>query len=431
MSFSPVKAPGNIANQTIFGTGLGDTIDGFAGNDTIFGLAGDDALNGSIDNDTLYGGNGEDTLRGGDGNDTLNGGNHSDLLQGGDDNDLLQGGGAGDSLFGDNGNDTLKGGAGVDILNGGANNDWLDGGNGIDILSGGSGNDTYIIDVRAVDTVNEGVGQGFDTVHAYWGNFSLGTAGFENIEILHLKDAAGYVGQGNLLGNVIYGNEQSNTLSGFANTYHDANVDDGNDVLKGFEGQDILLGGTGNDSLEGGLNEDLLIGHAGNDTLVGGAGQDFLFGYEGNDRYVYTSVNQSRPGAGNQDQIGMVTTTIRTHPTGNVWVTVDPIYDQTVQADAFQSRQATDDGDKIDLSAIDSDPNTPGDQAFRFIGNDEFSGDSLGEVRVVQVGSSGVFQTQSVVMVNLGGASADTNPDMIINVHTENFTPLAAHDFIL
>ncbi len=450
MTFSAVKAPGSIANQTIFGTNLDDVLDGGLGDDVIFGLAGDDSLDGEEDNDDLHGGDGEDTLFGGAGNDTLRGNRGNDLLFGEGDNDVLRGGHGNDTLFGGAGNDTLFGGAGndslnggdlddilnggngIDILSGGFGNDILDGGNGIDELAGGVGNDIYIINANAIDTVVEAVSGGIDTVHAFLGDFSLSTAGFENVENLELKDVAGYVGRGNLLSNTILGNEQDNILSGHSSSMsnsYDANLWDGDDTLQGFQGQDVLLGGTGNDELLGGNDEDLLIGHEGNDTLIGGAGQDFLFGYEGNDHYVYTNVNQSRPGAGNQDQIGLVTTTTYTHPTGSVRVVVDPIYDQYVRADAFQSRQAANDGDKIDLSAIDANSNAAGNQAFRFIGSGAFTGAELGEVRVYQVGS-GTFWTQSVVEVNLGGTAADTTPDMVINVHTANFSPLAVNDFI-
>ncbi len=49
---------------------------------------------------------------------------------------------------------------------------------------------------------------------------------------------------------------------------------DGNFVVTGGAGADILAGGGGNDSIDGGNNDDILGGGAGNDTLKGGSGND-------------------------------------------------------------------------------------------------------------------------------------------------------------
>jgi Ca2+-binding RTX toxin-like protein len=52
----------------------------------------------------------------------------------------------------------------------------------------------------------------------------------------------------------------------------------GDDGLFGQDGDDILNGGAGNDSLDGGDGADVLSGGGGNDTLTGSAGNDvFLF----------------------------------------------------------------------------------------------------------------------------------------------------------
>lgn len=366
LNFNFAKAPGNFGDQTIFGTNANDILNGLFGDDTIYGGAGSDILNGGNDDDTL---------------------------------------------FGDNG---------IDTLNGGSGHDFLDGGNGIDELIGGIGDDIYVIDTNAVDTVEELVGQGTDTVYAYLGDFSLSRDGFENIENLELKDVAGYVGTGNLLDNTILGNEQDNVLSGYGSMWLTSlpdDVFDGDDILKGFKGQDVLLGGHGHDELFGGLNEDLLIGQTGNDILVGGRGQDFLYGYEGADIYKYNHVKDSGPGLDKRDLIGFET------PRGT------NRYGYNLEGDAFESGL-----DKIDLSAIDSNVNVVGDQAFQFIGNAQFSGSpggALGEVRAYQVGSSPTLYTKTIVEVNLGGGGGNTTPDMVIEVYNPGFLPLTANDFIL
>jgi T1SS-143 domain-containing protein len=58
---------------------------------------------------------------------------------------------------------------------------------------------------------------------------------------------------------------------------------DGNDVLQGTAGKDILFGGGGNDTLSGGAGNDLLIGGKGNDTMTGGAGVDVFKWDHGDD----------------------------------------------------------------------------------------------------------------------------------------------------
>jgi hypothetical protein len=58
---------------------------------------------------------------------------------------------------------------------------------------------------------------------------------------------------------------------------------EGDDVVFGERGNDILGGGPGNDQLFGGIGDDLLRGGPGNDRLAGGFGADSIDGDEGND----------------------------------------------------------------------------------------------------------------------------------------------------
>ena len=85
----------------------------------ISGGNGSDNLTGTAGDDTISGGNGKDILSGDAGNDTLDGGNGKDSLFGGDGNDVLIGGNGNDDLHGDGGNDILIGGEGADDLDGG------------------------------------------------------------------------------------------------------------------------------------------------------------------------------------------------------------------------------------------------------------------------------------------------------------------------
>ena len=60
----------------------------------------------------------------------------------------------------------------------------------------------------------------------------------------------------------------------------------GNDILNGEEGFDHLLGSLGNDLLIGGLGNDILEGSTGNDILKGGFGDDLLKGGAGMDHLL-------------------------------------------------------------------------------------------------------------------------------------------------
>jgi len=60
---------------------------------------------------------------------------------------------------------------------------------------------------------------------------------------------------------------------------------EGDDVVYGERGNDILRGGPGNDQLFGGIGDDLLQGGPGDDRLAGGFGADSIDG-EGDDDYV-------------------------------------------------------------------------------------------------------------------------------------------------
>lgn len=77
----------------------------------------------------------------------------------------------------------------------------------------------------------------------------------------------------------------------------------GNDTLDGGAGNDTLVGGAGRDRLEGGRGNDELSGGADNDTLSGGAGDDRLDGGKGNDRLFGGTGNDTLEGADGRDRL--------------------------------------------------------------------------------------------------------------------------------
>jgi Ca2+-binding RTX toxin-like protein len=185
------------------------------------------------------------------------------------------------------------------------------------VLSGGS---VALKHGATVETISTSV----DDVHLVKGAANL-----------ILTDAA-VTGYGNAAANTLTGSDRANHLLSGA----------GDDIVNGNGGNDILDGQNGADSLMGGAGRDFLIGGAGADRLIGGAGYDQLAGGQGADTFVFASGDTNKTFAG-----------------------ADVIYDFSGAA-----------GDLIDLAAIDANSVRKGEQAFKFIGSDAFSGHA-GELR--------------------------------------------------
>jgi Ca2+-binding RTX toxin-like protein len=288
-------------------------------------------------------------------NNYIAGGSGDDLLNGGAGNDWLNGGAGVDTLYGGGGNDVLYGSDGNDVLYGGNGDDVLDGAGGDDTMTGGAGNDVYYVSV-AGDTLVESADAGVDTVITFMTTYALG----DNVENLTYIGPSAFTGTGNAL---------NNTISGSC----------GDDILNAGAGSDWLNGGSGIDTLYGGDGDDVLCGNFGNDILYSGTGLDHLYGGAGSDRFVFTSLADA----------GLSSTR-------------DIIED-------FQT------GDDIDLSAIDADIVTSGDQAFSYIGADDFAGVS-GSLRYAD-----------------GIVSGDVNGDMVADfeIQIASAPTLTENDFIL
>ncbi len=160
----------------------------------------------------------------------------------------------------------------------------------------------------------------------------------------------------------------------------------------------VLLGcgainGTGNGEsnlLVGNAGKNVLSGGAGDDVLVGGGGHDYLYGGDGLDTFDYNSVSQSK-----------ATSTLR-----------DTIFD-------FASGE-----DVIDLSTIDANTRTSGNQDFTWRGAAAFSG-RAGQLRIQVVDQSGTDNDYTVVAMDVNG---DKKADMHIVV--KYVTSLSDFDFI-
>ena len=418
-SAAPIVVGGSgstAANSDVL-VGIENFIGG-SGNDTLAGSAGANSLSGGNGNDTFNYtiGGGTDTIQGGIGTDTLNilgtnpadevldvifsggtlisgfeGGTVSGVeiitanLLGNSDTLSYAGSSVGVTVTLGNGAaagsasgftsifniSNLVGTAQADVLNGNSSANILDGGLGNDTLTGGLGNDTYIVD--AGDTIVEaaGAGSGTDLVRTSSASFTLG-ANLENMTFDNggAADVA-FVGTGNAAANVITGGSAGDTLNG----------NGGVDTLIGLGGNDTYIvnnagvvitevGGGGTDAVRTSLTnfslatisnvenltydngaapdaaftaignglDNVITGGTGADTITGGGGTDILIGGLGNDTFDFNSVDDSG-----------VTTATR---------------------DIIQGFQV---GDVIDLSTIDANTGTFGNQNFTFIGTAAFT----------------------------------------------------------
>jgi Ca2+-binding RTX toxin-like protein len=164
-------------------------------------------------------------------------------------------------------------------------------------------------------------------------------------------------------------------LQGSAQDTHGAGVD----TLSNVEN---LIGSPFNDILVGDDSNNVIYGGAGDDVILGGGGSDDLFGQGGNDTFVYAAASES------------------------AFATPDVIRD-------FAS------GDRIDLSSIDADTTTGGDQAFHLGGGGGHAGDIVVSYDAVH----------NITTLNLY-TGPNASPDMRILLLGDH-SGIAAGDFVL
>lgn len=158
----------------------------------------------------------------------------------------------------------------------------------------------------------------------------------------------------------------------------------GNDTFAGGSGQDTLFGYGANDTMKGNRGDDLLVGGAGNDKLEGGRGQDFLHGEAGSDTFIFRYKEDSTVDSFSQDTI----------------------FD-------FAS------SDRIDVSLMDANSKSGGNQAFSFVGTKDFSG-KAGELRYEKYASDTYIY---------GDTNGDGKADF--GVHLDDAVSLKAGYFFL
>ena len=236
---------------------------------------------GTQNDDIIYGYDEKDNiLKGGSGNDTLIGGSRNDIIEGDEGNDVLRGNSGNDTLIGGSGNDVLCGGYGDDtyIFNKGDGNDIIDDDQGDDTIKFGEGiskEDLIISRRNAYNTIVRFKNNPGDTITlnnltyidlnnlTYIERFEFADGTFMNLNDIKTKS--------------LVGTQDDDVIYGY----------DGDNILKGGGGNDSLIGGKGNDIIEGDEGDDWLFGNHGNDTLTGGSGNDILKGSDGDDIYIF------------------------------------------------------------------------------------------------------------------------------------------------
>ncbi len=322
-----------VTDNTLYGTGGNDKINGLTGNDLLGGMAGNDVIDGGAGDDMIGGGAGDDVIRGGDGSDYIS--SSADVraanqqlgpddqwvnwgLPGGK---ALQSGGAMWGTYpGEEGNEVVWGGMALtqtdsqsDTIDAGAGDDWVIASWGHDRLKGGDGKDQ--LDGLAGDDVLEGEA-GDDVISGdgllksgYLNSVSGASHGSDFLDGGAGNDQLNGGGRGdNLFGGAgndnLFGDSGSASDSPYflALEFHGDDYldgEDGDDYLEGDGGNDVLYGGDGADNLWGDMSgdrlkdaaatdpvafgNDYLDGEAGNDSLTGGGGSDVLFGGAGDD----------------------------------------------------------------------------------------------------------------------------------------------------
>ena len=386
----------------IWDAGGRDTIDlsGFSGASDVDLREGGFSSFGGLSNNlaVAYGAVIEDAV-GGAGGDTLRGNAVANKLTGLDGNDMLRGAGGNDVLVGGSGGDTLDGGTGTDVASyatatAGVTADLADATRN----AGDAAGDTFVSIENLV-----GSGRG-DTLRGDGGVNTL--AGRGGNDVLFGRGGADrlFGEDGN---DILFGGAGGDVLNGGRGfdyvSYRDSTFGITIDVISpatnggyaagdvlqlienlvGSDFADTILGGNVQNELLGRDGADVIDGRGGADLIDGGGGADVMSGGQGYDTFRYQLAGESTAQA------------------------TDTITDFDR---AF---------DLIDLSRVDADAGTAGNQVFGFIGRAAFS-NTAGELRYGTEG--GVARIQADID---GSGTAD----MVIDL--DAVTTLTAADFVL
>lgn len=276
-------------------------------------------------------------------------------------------------------------GDGDDTFIGGISGETVNGDGGADTIRLGAGDDRYIATATwgdKQDIVNGGAGLDHYDASGAWSSVLINAD-----SVAH--DFAGY---GKVDAGTAYGQSISGTI--------DAKIVDkisGFERLSGGSADDAIFGSATGNTIAGGAGRDVLMGLGGNDELrgdseddilVGGRGADTLFGGTGADSFRYLSIKDSGIGA--------------------AWRDVVEDFEAGI--------------DNIDLTAIDADARTAGDQSFRWLGSGVAFDGNAGALRAT---------TTAAGLIVEADVNGDRRADFSIYLDVSPATVLSAGDFKL
>jgi Ca2+-binding RTX toxin-like protein len=356
----------------------------------------------------------------------------------------IAGGDYRDEFYGDDSANILRGHGNADVLEGRGGADTLDGGTGHDVAQYTSASSAVEVDlslttqsmtiVRAGRTISNGDAAGDvlqsieevrgsnydDVLRGRTGNFAEtlgGDAGNDTLEGRGggdtLKGSTGFdfasyeSSAGGV--NVMLARVGMSSSAQFNDATGDTLVDiEGligsffDDTLVGNDDANELRGGNGADVLSGLGGADTILGGANADEISGGLGRDTMYGQGGADIFKFFGVLDSN----------------------GTFIQRDLIQDFTRDQ---LSATGTILGDTIDLSAIDANQGTTGNQNFDFRGSQAFTG--AGQVRVVEATDS-AGRVYNLVQAEVTG---DNIADFQLSVYTMTIDNvlLTTNDFLL
>jgi Ca2+-binding RTX toxin-like protein len=256
----------------LVGTDRRDLVAGGGGNDTLEGRRGDDSLFGGDGDDLLYGGDGADIFREQNGADTMFGGAGDDVFDLFCEGVTVSAGDGNDEVYSRSYDVSLNGGTGADIIDAGFTYNA--------VLEGGIGNDQLSLSYSTygdVEIVIDG-GEGRDHFELIINgpHLELNISGLTSGEAidpdtnLTLRSLErGKLFYDTSVAEIHIGNASIDVMA--YNQYSRA------DVLIGGRASTLFDGGEGNDLIQAGGGDDTIIGSYGDDTIEGGKGRDMAY----------------------------------------------------------------------------------------------------------------------------------------------------------
>ncbi|MBM1221318.1 hypothetical protein JQU17_13875 [Ponticoccus sp. SC2-23] len=278
--------------DVIVAGGGDDKIKAYEGDDIAFGGEGNDFVDGHIGDDAISGGAGDDVLRGHSGDDLIDGGHGVDTV-------TFRGDLAEYTFSVIDGRMAIihQGGSGADGTDLVANVEWAEFADQTIAIDSLPMNLVAIVDGKWLDLVGTAFEDGGQiSIVQQAATFDIADNDVistlipvvDDTSAVRHVDASGVVGAGVSITSTYDGTSK---LTGTGLGDYIEAQGSGDDKLKGYEGDDILIGGDGDDLVDGHMGDDILFGGNGDDEIRGNRGDDIVDGGAGEDIFVFYGVS--------------------------------------------------------------------------------------------------------------------------------------------